>query len=70
MILKKGSLVPAEITCDLLIKAINQNQNNRVLIDGFPRTQGNLECWNEITNMKINLELVLLLNCSIEVIIK
>lgn len=36
-IMKKGDLVPFEISCDLLFKKIKSTKKNKILIDGFPR---------------------------------
>ena len=60
-----GQLVPSHITCQLLINAMmeayNQSSSNNshqqqstvthFLIDGFPRSQNNLEAWNTMTTI-------------------
>ena len=38
-IMNKGDLVPREMTCDLLFKAIEENKcHKKLIIDGFPRS--------------------------------
>lgn len=48
--IKNGTIVPAEITCNLLDRAIQTSNtpHKRFLIDGFPRNQENLRGWNEV----------------------
>jgi len=44
--MKEGTIVPVEITCALLLKAIQAAPTKRVLVDGFPRSIDNLDGWN------------------------
>lgn len=48
--IKNGTIVPVEITCNLLDRAMqtSTNAHNRFLIDGFPRNQDNLDGWNKV----------------------
>ena len=58
--LAAGELVPSEVTCQLILNAMmshfekGQNKSalspTRFLIDGFPRSKGNLDAWNQMTN--------------------
>ena len=43
--ISEGSIVPVEITCNLLLKAIDKSGKSNVLIDGFPRSMDNLDGW-------------------------
>jgi len=43
--MKEGTIVPVEITCNLLLKAIDRSGSKRVLVDGFPRSMDNLDGW-------------------------
>jgi adenylate kinase len=36
-IMKKGEMVPFEITCEVLFNKINSLKSKRIIIDGFPR---------------------------------
>ena len=41
----EGKIVPAEVTVGLLRSAMRLRGGRRFLVDGFPRDEGNLECW-------------------------
>jgi len=62
-----GTIVPVEITCSLLERAMQQSDKNGFLIDGFPRNEDNLMGWNKQMGDKVNLQRVLFLHCSEEV---
>ena len=68
--IKKGLIVPGEITINLLLKKIRfyeaQGQK-KIIIDGFPRSMENLEGWNKLVGDKVHLHFILLLECSEEV---
>ncbi|XP_027196491.2 cytidine/uridine monophosphate kinase Dak1 [Dermatophagoides pteronyssinus] len=77
--IKNGTIVPVEITCKLLMNAMlenmialaeqaNENEQKSIavgnfLIDGFPRNQDNLDGWRKFVGDKVNVELVLVLEC-------
>lgn len=65
--IKNGSIVPVEITCSLLERAMQESNNNKFLIDGFPRNQDNLDGWNKRCLSKIHFMFVLFFDCSMEV---
>ncbi len=54
-----GTIVPVEITCSLLERAMNKSEKNDFLIDGFPRNENNLLGWNKQMSEKVNLKFVL-----------
>ncbi|KAK1581260.1 hypothetical protein Q3G72_004338 [Acer saccharum] len=62
--IKEGKIVPSEVTIKLLQKAIQENGNNKFLIDGFPRNEENRAAFEEVT--KIEPEFVLFFDCSEE----
>eukprot|EP00344_Euplotes_crassus_P012560 CAMPEP_0196996138 /NCGR_PEP_ID=MMETSP1380-20130617/2102_1 /TAXON_ID=5936 /ORGANISM="Euplotes crassus, Strain CT5" /LENGTH=186 /DNA_ID=CAMNT_0042412021 /DNA_START=12 /DNA_END=568 /DNA_ORIENTATION=+ len=64
--IKEGKIVPVEITCNLLKKAMEANgwDKSRFLIDGFPRSQDNLDGWNEVMGDVVNVSTCLYLNTS------
>ena len=39
--IKEGKIVPSEVTIKLLKQAMIKNENDRFLIDGFPRNEEN-----------------------------
>ncbi|PIN01799.1 Uridylate kinase/adenylate kinase [Handroanthus impetiginosus] len=63
----EGKLLPSGMVIKLLQKAMEKSQTKRFLIDGFPRNKENLGAAEDI--MKIEPELVLLIECSGEVLI-
>lgn len=65
--IKNGTIVPVEITCSLLERAMKNSGKENFLIDGFPRNQNNLEGWNKQMGDKVNLKFVLFFKCPLEV---
>ena len=62
-----GKIVPVEITCTLLEKAMtHKGFDNRFLIDGFPRSFDNVKGWNQQMGSKTLLEAVLWFDCDSE----
>ena len=69
-----GQLVPSEITVALLLAAMVGHE--KVLVDGFPRSQENVDAWNDAilqknkkNNSNIIVKLVLNLVCPEEVLV-
>ena len=58
--IKKGLIVPGEITINLLLKKIRfyeaQGQK-KIIIDGFSRSMENLEGWNKLVGDKVHVSL-------------
>lgn len=69
-ILDEGKLVSSEITTSFLIRAMETNENNKFLIDGFPRSMENLHCWEKLAPTNIELQFLLLLECPETVLLK
>ncbi|XP_012287220.1 UMP-CMP kinase [Orussus abietinus] len=67
--LRNGTIVPVEITCNLLQRAMRSSNGpyNRFLVDGFPRNKDNLDGWNRVMDDKVLLKGILFLDCSEEV---
>lgn len=65
--LVNGTIVPVEITCSLLERAMTESEKNNFLIDGFPRNENNLEGWSKVMGDKVNLQCVLFFHCTQEV---
>lgn len=65
--LVNGTIVPVEITCSLLERAMTESEKNNFLIDGFPRNENNLEGWRKVMGDKVNLQCVLFFHCTQEV---
>ena len=70
--IKAGQIVPAHITVGLLEAAMKEAYGNkrttRFLIDGFPRSQGNVTAWEEQMQLH-RVEFVLNLECPEEVLV-
>jgi UMP-CMP kinase len=69
----QGQLVPSTVTCQLIAEAMQRTYQatgvTRFLIDGFPRSQGNLDAWNATMAPRHTLEFVLYLECPEEIMI-
>lgn len=64
--IRNGTIVPVEITCKLLERAMQQSNSNKFLIDGFPRNKDNMDGWNREMSDKVDLLFVLFFDCSQE----
>ncbi|XP_026496488.2 UMP-CMP kinase [Vanessa tameamea] len=62
--IRNGEIVPVEVTCSLIHKAIQNSGQTRFLIDGFPRNKDNLEGWERVMSDKTKLLFVLFFECS------
>lgn len=48
--IKEGKIVPSEVTIKLLQRAIEENENNKFLIDGFPRNEENRAAFEAVVS--------------------
>jgi len=62
--IKEGKIVPSEVTIKLLQRAMQENGNDKFLIDGFPRNEENRAAFEEVT--KIEPAFVLFFDCPEE----
>ncbi|XP_030036281.2 UMP-CMP kinase-like [Manduca sexta] len=62
--IRNGEIVPVEVTCSLLHKAMQKSGKSRFLIDGFPRNKDNLDGWERVMSDKTKLLFVLFFECS------
>ncbi|KAJ4843527.1 bifunctional uridylate/adenylate kinase [Turnera subulata] len=65
---KEGKIVPSEITVRLLQQAMQQSENKKFIIDGFPRNEENRAAFENIVG--IEPEFVLFFECPEEVLTK
>jgi len=65
--IKAGTIVPVEITCSLLDRAMKNSGKQNFLIDGFPRNENNLQGWCKQMDDKVDVKFVLFFNCPLEV---
>lgn len=64
--IRNGTIVPVEITCSLLAKAMEKSGQDKFLIDGFPRNKDNLDGWQREMGDKTVVKFVLFFHCSQE----
>lgn len=48
--IKEGKIVPSEVTIKLLQRAMQENGNDKFLIDGFPRNEENRAAFEEVVS--------------------
>lgn len=65
--IKEGKIVPVEITCSLLERAMNDSGKQNFLIDGFPRNEDNLQGWNTQMAGKVNLRFIVFFDCPLDI---
>ncbi|KAG9135423.1 hypothetical protein Leryth_007181 [Lithospermum erythrorhizon] len=62
--IKEGKIVPAEVTIKLLERAMEESENDKFLIDGFPRNEENRAAFESVTGIEPTF--VLFFNCPEE----
>lgn len=62
--IRNGQIVPVEVTCSLLHKAMKSSGKSRFLVDGFPRNKDNLDGWERAMSDKTKLLFILFFECS------
>lgn len=68
--IKNGTIVPVQITCSLLKRAMESSGKDQFLIDGFPRNQDNLDGWNKEMSDVATVIRVLFFNCPEQVCVE
>lgn len=48
--IKEGKIVPSKVTIKILQKAIQENGNDKFLIDGFPRNEENRAAFEKVVS--------------------
>ena len=61
--IKEGAIVPNEITCRLILEAMQQSQIKKFLVDGYPRNLDNRQGWEETVGDDVDLAGVLYFDC-------
>jgi UMP-CMP kinase len=62
-LITEGKIVPAQITVDLIRKAMLNSKSSRFLIDGFPRNYDNLKTWQSSMDKYCDIETVIFIDC-------
>lgn len=65
--IRAGTIVPVEITCSLLQRAMEDSGKKNFLIDGFPRNKDNLDGWNKAMDGVATVRRVLFFDCREDV---
>lgn len=65
--IRNGEIVPVEVTCSLIHKAMQNSDKSHFLIDGFPRNKDNLDGWERVMSDKTKLLFVLFFECSVDI---
>ncbi|XP_041992164.1 UMP-CMP kinase-like isoform X2 [Salvia splendens] len=66
--IKEGKIVPSEVTVKLIKKAIEAGDNNRILVDGFPRSEENRIAYERVGGVEP--DIVLFFDCPKEEMVK
>jgi len=53
--IKDGKIVPSEVTVKLILREMKSSDNQKFLIDGFPRSEENRIAFEQIVSMTFNL---------------
>lgn len=66
--IKEGKIVPSEVTVKLIKKAIEASKNDRILVDGFPRSEENRIAYERVIGTEP--DIVLFFDCPEEEMVK
>ncbi|KAL5569979.1 hypothetical protein UlMin_026554 [Ulmus minor] len=66
--IREGKIVPSQVTVKLIQKAMESNENNKFLIDGFPRTEENRIAFERIVGAEP--DMVLFFDCPEKEMVK
>mmetsp|Transcript_1774 Transcript_1774/g.3894 ORF Transcript_1774/g.3894 Transcript_1774/m.3894 type:complete len:246 (-) Transcript_1774:178-915(-) len=70
--ISEGKIVPSEITVTLIKNAMAELREakgqTKFLIDGFPRSEGNVNSWKEVVGEKARVECVLFFECPEDIL--
>ncbi|KAL0304773.1 UNVERIFIED_CONTAM: UMP-CMP kinase [Sesamum calycinum] len=66
--IREGKIVPSEVTVKLIQKAIEASENDRFLIDGFPRSEENRIAYEQVIGAEP--DIVLFFDCPVEEMVK
>lgn len=66
--IKEGKIVPSEVTVKLVKKTIEASKNDRILVDGFPRSEENRIAYERVNGAEP--DIVLFFDCPEEEMVK
>ena len=68
---KEGGLVSSDVLCKLIKSSLESQPNTaKFLLDGFPRSQENVDAWDKIIGNSVEVSALLYLKCSSETLTK
>lgn len=68
--IKEGKIVPSSITVKLLRSAMERSGSKRFLIDGFPRSEENLQSWQREMEGVVDVDYLLFLDCPEDIMVQ
>ncbi|CAG7678340.1 unnamed protein product [Allacma fusca] len=68
--IRDGTIVPVEVTCSLIDRAMQKSESNNFLVDGFPRNQNNLDGWDKEMTGKVEVLFVLFFDAPEDVCVE
>ncbi|KAI8564622.1 hypothetical protein RHMOL_Rhmol03G0195100 [Rhododendron molle] len=66
--IREGNIVPSELTVKLIQREVESSENDKFLIDGFPRTEENRQTYERVVGAEPNI--VLFFDCPEEEMVK
>ena len=64
--MKEGKLISSERVLFYLKDAILKSDNKKILVDGYPRNQENMDVWNKMMTDVVEVKAALFFDCSAE----
>ena len=64
--MKEGKLISSERVLFYLKDAILKSENKKILVDGYPRNQENMDVWNKMMSDAVEVKAALFSDCSAE----
>ena len=64
--MKEGKLISSERVLFYLKDAILKSENKKILVDGYPRNQENMDVWNKMMTDVVEVKAALFFDCSAE----
>lgn len=61
--IQEGKIVPSEVTVRLLQRAMQESENDKFLIDGFPRNEENRAAFEEVVSRQFCYPAKYSINC-------
>ena len=68
--INRGAIVPNEVTCQLLLDAMQTSPRTKFLVDGYPRNDDNREGWEKTVGDEVNVAAVLFFDCPEDILVQ